>query len=63
MISRFEEDWGKFLGRIRFYRQSLTKYVGKSKKIKQNWKRPEKCDMSFCVNLIRKDWTLVSQLV
>ena len=49
-ISRLEEDWGKLLAKIRFYRLSVTIYMGKSKKVKQNWKKPEKCDINFCAS-------------
>ena len=31
------------------YVQSLMKYFGKSKKIKQNWTRPENFDIRFSV--------------
>ena len=33
-----------------FYLQSVTKYLANSKKIKQNWTRPEKFDICFCIS-------------
>ena len=33
-----------------FFRQSLTKYLAKSKEIRQNWRRAENFDVSFCVS-------------
>ena len=33
--------------------QSVTKYMAKSKEIKQNWTRSENFDISLCVNFDR----------
>ena len=66
-ILSFEENLGELLVKIWFVRQLLTKYFGKSKRIKQNWARQENFDIRFCVSFVRycqkfnfqkEDWTL-----
>ena len=37
-------------GKLLVQLQSVAKYFTKTKKIKQNWTRPENFDISFCVS-------------
>ena len=43
------ERWDKLGAKISFYIQSVTNYFAKSKKIKQNWTRPEIFDICLSV--------------
>ena len=39
-----EGDWDDLWAKFYFYRQLVTKYLSKSKTIKEPWKRPENFD-------------------
>lgn len=63
---RIHKKLSAFFSRLRdkrifiSYLQSVTKYKAISKKIKQNWRRPEQFDMSFSASLDRYYQKLIS---
>ena len=58
-ILRFQGDWGELWAKIWYVRQSMTKYFAKSKKIKQNWTRPEDLDFCFGIGFDYFFWKLI----
>ena len=47
---RFEGDWGKLWAKIQFYRQSMTKYMAKSKNIKKKKKKKKEQDQKTLIS-------------